>query len=329
MYAQIMLHVIFVACHLLPGAESMYSLRLFIIGDMGGIDYMPYSTYIERSTAIEMGKMANLYAPQAIIELGDNFYYNGVENVHDSRFSETFEEVYRAESLFVPWYVIAGNHDHLGDVSAQIKYSDFSTRWNFPDYFYYREFRIGNTSQTVGIVFIDTVLLCGDSDDDDDDKAQPTPRPDHDVNKHKYWKKVKDLLKHSNANYLFAAGHFPVYSAGSHGPTKCLVDDLQPMLEKYNVTGYLCGHDHNLQHLRVDKKSGGSMDYFVSGMANFINPSLSNYNKVPKNSLKFYHANFFSKGGFLYGEATPINMTFTFISSNGQNLYSTVVRPRF
>ena len=48
-------------------------------------------------------------------------------------------------------------------------------------------------------------------------------------------------------DYLFVAGHYPIYSIAEHGPTKWLQERLQPMIEKYSANGYLCGHDHNLQ----------------------------------------------------------------------------------
>ena len=59
-------------------------------------------------------------------------------------------------------------------------------------------------------------------------------------------------LRVCRANYLLVAGHYPVYSVAEHGPTDCLVQRLLPMLYKYKVTAYLCGHDHNIQVLFID-----------------------------------------------------------------------------
>ena len=49
------------------------------------------------------------------------------------------------------------------------------------------------------------------------------------------------------ASYLIVAGHYPVFSVAEHGPTQCLLDRLLPLLYKYHVSAYFCGHDHNIQ----------------------------------------------------------------------------------
>jgi len=42
---------------------------------------------------------------------------------------------------------------------------------------------------------------------------------------------IEETLKNSQADYIFAAGHYPVYSACSHGNTKELEENLRPLLE--------------------------------------------------------------------------------------------------
>ena len=80
---------------------------------------------------------ADLKEVKFIIGLGDNFYYEGVKSVEDPRFCSTFEHVYTSPALkAATWYMIAGNHDHASNVSAQIAYTKISHRWHFPDFFY-------------------------------------------------------------------------------------------------------------------------------------------------------------------------------------------------
>ncbi len=50
-----------------------------------------------------------------------------------------------------------------------------------------------------------------------------------------------------SADFLFVLGHYPIYSIGESGNTQCLIDRLNPLLHKHNVTAYIAGHDHNLQ----------------------------------------------------------------------------------
>lgn len=43
---------------------------------------------------------------------------------------ETFEQVFTAPGLReLPWFVLAGNHDHAGNVTAQLAYGHRSPRW--------------------------------------------------------------------------------------------------------------------------------------------------------------------------------------------------------
>ncbi|XP_038649815.1 tartrate-resistant acid phosphatase type 5b isoform X5 [Scyliorhinus canicula] len=154
-------------------------IQFIAFGDWGGVPDPPYVTVVQKATAHEMGRVMQNSRTDFVLDVGDNFYYHGVDNVNDFRFKETFENVFTAPSLTnSPWYILAGNHDHLGNVSAQIAYSGLSKRWS---------------------------------------------------------------------DYLMVAGHYPVWSIGQHGPTPCLVDQLRPLLKKYNVTAYISGHDHSLQ----------------------------------------------------------------------------------
>jgi len=46
------------------------------------------------------------------------------------------QDIFTATSLQSRWYMIAGNHDHNKNVTAQIAYTNKSHRWYMPDYNY-------------------------------------------------------------------------------------------------------------------------------------------------------------------------------------------------
>ena len=45
---------------------------------------------------------------------------------------------------------------------------------------------------------------------------------------------------------------------------------LRPLLFKYRVSAYFCGHDHSMQHLR---EANTTLDYFVVGAGHLTDPS--------------------------------------------------------
>lgn len=57
-------------------------------------------------------------------------------------------------------------------------------------------------------------------------------------------------------------------AAGAHGPYRVVSRKLKPLLQKYNVDAYFCGHEHNLEHLR---RKG--VDYYVMGAGAFLDDS--------------------------------------------------------
>lgn len=290
---------------------------------------------IELGVADTMTKYAISHNTKFQIALGDNFYFNGVKNAQDQRFKNTYEDVFKSEPLMdTPWFFILGNHDHYGNASAQITYMETSKRWIFPRFNYTMTISGSQPGQTfIKFLFIDTILMCGNTQHDKD-AGQPQFSSHQDlINSRDYFEAFEKELKHvtetENIDYLIVGGHFPVWSIAEHGSTKCLVEKLRPLLHKYNVSAYLSGHDHNLQHIS-DVFMGSRVEYILSGAANFIDNSTENINSVPQGSLKFHYGDSSStlNGGLCLFKATENNLTATYIESNGLELYQTVLYPR-
>lgn len=305
-----------------PGDQLKPALRFIAVGDWGGLPLPPYVTPLEVANAKGMTRAAQTMGADFVLALGDNFYFTGVRSVDDPRFSETFESVYSAPELHIPWYVIAGNHDHKGNVSAQIAYSHRSSRWHFPDFYYDVVLPIPGSNASLTLLMIDTITMCGNTDDFG--HGQPEGPEDLELsNKQLQW--LKEKLKAAKSEFVVVAGHFPVWSVAEHGPTHCLVKHLHPLLQKYQATAYFCGHDHNLQYLQ---ETDSPIGYVLSGAGNFIDESLKHEDAVPEGSLRFHFSDFESLGGFVHVEVTKDAMTLTYIESLGKSLYRTTLPKR-
>uniref|UniRef100_A0A915LNY1 Calcineurin-like phosphoesterase domain-containing protein n=1 Tax=Meloidogyne javanica TaxID=6303 RepID=A0A915LNY1_MELJA len=193
------------------------SLNFVIVGDIGGLPIYPYYSYAQKRVA---EAISNVVSEQGeplnfVINVGDNFYFNGVSDIFDSRFEDSFEQVYDDENLFVPWYTIAGNHDHLGNISAQLAHTNFSSKWTFPHLFYKIRiiFDFQNLTESLSkpvifeILMIDTIVLCGNTEDIQgkslfswmfSKKREPNgPEPKYEKLAKKQWKWIEKQLENS------------------------------------------------------------------------------------------------------------------------------------
>ena len=71
-----------------------------------------------------------------------------------------------------------------------------------------------------------------------------------------------------------------------------------------------------------------TVNYFVSGAANLLDPSTEHVKSVPANSLKYHWADTTAEGAFAHVKVTDTNMTFVFVEADGEVLYEKVMMPR-
>jgi tartrate-resistant acid phosphatase type 5 len=163
----------------------------------------------------------------------------------------------------LPWYAIAGNHDYYGNVEAQIKLSERHSRWIFPELFHDHLFNwtetqvssptsITNTidgisasgenrdghsitrTYSVQLIMIDTAVLAGLVDRIDIPFMQPPGPSDPEVAQLWYdW--LEEKLNQSTADYIWVAGHYPVFSVCWQGSSLEMIHRLKPLLDKYGA----------------------------------------------------------------------------------------------
>jgi acid phosphatase len=274
-------------------------LNFLVLGDWGRKGQKD-----QLDVAQQMGIAAKKISPSFVISAGDNFYEHGVTSVDDEHFYASFENVYNAPSLQVPWYVVLGNHDYCGSCQAQIDYSKKSQRWQMPSRYYLRTERL-SVDATVDFVFIDTnPFLAKYATDPYIGKEFATQ------NRKTQLEWIEQTLAKSTATWKIVIGHHPIYSGGEHGDTPELVTELLPLLERYGVQVYLCGHDHDLQHLQA-----GTLNFFCAGAGSTVR------------TAKKVKASKFAKAqpGFLAASLRPNAMDIRLIAGTGEVLYAYTV----
>ena len=241
-----------------PAAEAG-ALRFTVVGDWGWSGYK-YGSQTkpedaaewdaraegERGVAAAMGVFATARKPHLVLAVGDNFYPNGVKSVDDERWQSTFEQPFSAPALQVPWYVALGNHDIRRNWQAQIDYSKKSARWNMPAKHYTFK-KVAPDGTTVRFFVLDTCAF-----HEKLHTGAALEQAKKDAAEQLVW--LEKGLSGSKSDWKIIVGHHPVWTGGVRRDIREQDLDklLPPLMKKYGVQAYFCGHEHDSQHIERD-----------------------------------------------------------------------------
>ncbi|EME27847.1 acid phosphatase [Galdieria sulphuraria] len=255
--------------------SSSPEFSFMVVGDWGREGH-----HHQKRVASAMAVLARYVKPRFIISTGDNFYEDGVASARDKQWNISFENVYSYRMLEnIPWYAVLGNHDHLGNYTAQVDYSNKSERWNMPRPFFSIPVNSYFGEQYL-FVFLDTTPFIKDSYGEVARK-----------NGKQSWRLqlswLEKLLNSSSSRRIFVIGHHNMYSssiAGERGREELRIL-LKPILDKYSsrITAYVSGHEHSLQHLQPYGVSG--IDHFISGGGS----KTDNLKDPPKDAEQYWY----------------------------------------
>ena len=243
------------------------ALTFLAVGDWGR-DGMNHQSEV----AEQMGLAAKQVNARFVISVGDNFYEKGVASATDPKWKTSFEDVYAAPSLQVPWYVALGNHDYYGTPEAQLDYAKTSSRWRMPQRYYSRRETAPDGSR-LELFVLDTTPLIPDYQHHNGLAPKlAAVDPDTQV----AW--LAQTLAASTADWKVVVGHHPIWAGDNseagkegHAGSPDLVAKLDPLLARYGVRLYLNGHDHELQHTVHDGRH-----YVCTGAGSAMEPFCDN-----------------------------------------------------
>ena len=290
----------FLPINLLAQNNSPGALNFVVLGDWGRRGETDQAQVAE-----QMGKAAQNIGARFVISVGDNFYEDGVASVDDKQWKLSFDNVYTAPSLQVPWYVILGNHDYHANCDAQIEYSKTSPRWRMPARYFKQSHQIDKDT-VADFFYIDTtpmVKVYYHPFFEENTRHQVITQ---NVPEQMEW--FKSALASSKAQWKIVIGHHPIYSGGEHGDTSELIENILPLLKEHGVHAYFNGHDHDLQHLMA-----GDINLFCSGAGS-----------RPRPTMKTVHTKFADAcSGFMTVSLDAARLNVCLIDSTGKALYTT------
>jgi tartrate-resistant acid phosphatase type 5 len=185
--------------------------------------------------------LANIVSEQtvpvnAMLLAGDNFYVH-LSGVDSPVWQNLFEKMYDPVRLNFPFYVSLGNHDYPEPKDTiELEYSAVhpESRWKLPAHWYRVDFPADHPLVSLFVL----------------DSNKDNLPPDQWAAQMAWLE--GELSKPHDGVWTIAMAHHPLFSNGSHVDNGVLMDTWGTIFKKYNLDIYLCGHDHDLQHLEVD-----------------------------------------------------------------------------
>lgn len=277
-------------------------LDLLMIGDFGTTG----AEQLKVAAAMRSYCEANKVAPHGMFLLGDNFYSAAKDGFSTGsvRWKNTFEDVYPASSFPGPCWAVLGNHDYhdnAGGEKVQLEYAKGGgTRWTMPAKWYRCD--LGPAANPLATV----IALDSNLPKVSGGKDRKTGKPKASLSEAEAAEQLewfKAELKTKRAPFTIVMAHHPLYSNGDHGDTRTLVEQWGPLLEEHKVHAYLCGHDHDLQHLELE---GLHTSFILSGGGGAKTRKLESDRKMP------YGRDIY---GFTHLRVGREEMTFTHLDS--------------
>lgn len=245
--------------------------------------------------ALQTYARAAEFTPDALLLLGDNFY-GPLSGIDSPRWEAEFESMYPARAFPGPCYAMLGNHDYddqPGGAEIQLAYARRpGTRWKMPSLWYRVDLPAKNPIIS---------LFCLDTHFNKLSREQRQAQQD--------WL-ASELGTPRGSEWLVVCGHHPIVASGGHHKEDPRLVPWKALFGQHGVDAYLCGHEHDLQHLRAE---GIGTDWYVAGGGG------QNLHPVKiTDETRFGQAAF----GFLHLAVSPKTLSASFIGTDAKPLYT-------
>jgi hypothetical protein len=285
------------------------TLNFLLIGDFGtgGVEQKKVAE------AMQLFVAKNQIKPDALWMLGDNFYSldksPGGFSVDSPRWKNEIENMYPASVFPGPMHAVLGNHDYHdnpGGQKVQLAYTKKpGVRWHLPSKWYRLD--LGGDKPLVTFLCLDSNLPTVSGGKDKKSGKSRSSLTAAEAEEQLAWFKAE--LAKPRAPFTIVAAHHPVFSNGDHGDTKTLVEQWDDILQANKVHAYICGHDHDLQHLELQ---GRLTSHVLSGGGGAKTRPLEGKHQVPFG--KETH-------GFTHLSINADSMRFTHYDATGARLH--------